>query len=36
LEVRWNCTEVYRHEGDTWRIIQTHWSFAPAPSPMQT
>jgi ketosteroid isomerase-like protein len=24
---RWNCTEVYRHEADTWRIIQTHWSF---------
>lgn len=24
---RWNCTEVYRREGDTWRIIQTHWSF---------
>jgi ketosteroid isomerase-like protein len=24
---RWNCTEVYRRDGDTWRIIQTHWSF---------
>ncbi len=25
---RWNCTEVYRHEGDgQWRIIQTHWSL---------
>lgn len=24
---RWNCTEVYRRVGDTWRIIQTHWSF---------
>ena len=23
---RWNCTEVYRREGATWRIIQTHWS----------
>jgi len=23
---RWNCTEVYRREGNTWRIIQTHWS----------
>lgn len=26
-EYRWNCTEVYRREGDRWRIIQTHWSF---------
>ncbi|HPS03470.1 MAG TPA: nuclear transport factor 2 family protein [Candidatus Sumerlaeota bacterium] len=24
---RWNCTEVYRRTGDTWRIIQTHWSL---------
>jgi hypothetical protein len=24
---RWNCTEVYRHDGDCWRIIQTHWSY---------
>jgi ketosteroid isomerase-like protein len=25
---RWNCTEVYRREQkDTWRIIQTHWSY---------
>lgn len=24
---RWNCTEVYRQTGSTWRIIQTHWSF---------
>lgn len=24
---RWNCTEVYRREAGTWRIIQTHWSF---------
>jgi ketosteroid isomerase-like protein len=24
---RWNCTEVYRRQADTWRIIQTHWSF---------
>ena len=23
---RWNCTEVYRRAGSTWRIIQTHWS----------
>ncbi|HEY2773021.1 MAG TPA: nuclear transport factor 2 family protein [Candidatus Binatia bacterium] len=24
---RWNCTEVYRREGDDWRIVQTHWSY---------
>jgi catechol 2,3-dioxygenase-like lactoylglutathione lyase family enzyme/ketosteroid isomerase-like protein len=24
---RWNCTEVFRRDGGTWRIIQTHWSF---------
>ena len=24
---RWNCTEVFRRTGSTWRIIQTHWSF---------
>ena len=26
-EDRWNCTEVYRHNGDRWQIIQTHWSY---------
>jgi len=26
-ETRWNCTEVYRREGDRWQIIQTHWSY---------
>lgn len=26
-EMRWNCTEVYRKEGDLWLIVQTHWSF---------
>ncbi|HEX2996238.1 MAG TPA: nuclear transport factor 2 family protein, partial [Anaerolineales bacterium] len=26
-EDRWNCTEVYRREGDHWQIIQTHWSY---------
>ena len=26
-EDRWNCTEVYRREGNRWLIIQTHWSF---------
>jgi hypothetical protein len=25
-EERWNCTEVYRHDGRQWQIIQTHWS----------
>jgi hypothetical protein len=24
---RWNCTEVYKRQGETWEIIQTHWSF---------
>lgn len=23
----WNCSEVYRHRADGWRIVQTHWSF---------
>jgi hypothetical protein len=26
-ESRWNCTEVYRRNGDRWQIIQTHWSY---------
>lgn len=28
---RWNCTEVYRHDREGWRIIQTHWSFTEPP-----
>ena len=24
---RWNCTEVYRRDGNRWQIIQTHWSY---------
>ena len=24
---RWNCTEVYRRQVGTWRIVQTHWSL---------
>ena len=28
---RWNCTEVYRQNGDTWKIIQTHWSYTRHP-----
>jgi Domain of unknown function (DUF4440) len=27
---RWNCTEVYRRTGNSWRIIQTHWSITRA------
>ena len=27
IEMRWNCTEVYRRDEVGWRIIQTHWSF---------
>jgi ketosteroid isomerase-like protein len=26
-EDRWNCTEVYRRNGDRWQIIQSHWSY---------
>ena len=26
-EFRWNCTEVYRRDGERWQIIQTHWSY---------
>jgi len=25
--MRWNCTEVYRRSGESWKIAQTHWSF---------
>ena len=25
-QMRWNCTEVYRHQNGQWRIIQSHWS----------
>lgn len=24
---RWNATEVYRRDGDDWRIIHAHWSL---------
>jgi len=27
---RWNCTEVYFHRPEGWRIVQTHWSFTEA------
>jgi len=26
-QYKWNCTEVYRRDGEDWQIIQTHWSF---------
>jgi ketosteroid isomerase-like protein len=25
--LRWNCTEVYARRGESWKIVQTHWSF---------
>ncbi len=25
--LHWNCTEVFRRRGETWRLAQTHWSF---------
>lgn len=28
--VAWNCTEVYGHGPNGWRIIHTHWSFTGA------
>ncbi len=28
--MRWNCTEVYRHDKEGWRIVQTHWSITQA------
>jgi ketosteroid isomerase-like protein len=27
ISSRWNCTEVFRRRGASWRLIQTHWSF---------
>ena len=31
--VRWNCTEVYQHFSDAWRIVHSHWALAKAPAP---
>lgn len=31
--MRWNCTEVFRRRGETWRIIQSHWSITEAGIP---
>lgn len=28
---RWNCTEVYRHDPEGWRIVQSHWSLTTPP-----
>jgi ketosteroid isomerase-like protein len=28
--LRWNCTEVFRRRGETWKLVQTHWSFTNA------
>lgn len=27
IQMRWNCTEVFHHQGNRWLIIQTHWSI---------
>lgn len=24
---KWNCTEVYKREGNEWKIVHNHWSF---------
>lgn len=24
---KWNCTEVYRLEGENWKIAHNHWAF---------
>jgi ketosteroid isomerase-like protein len=29
---RWNCTEVYRREGEQWKIVHSHWSFTQHPA----
>ena len=26
-QMHWNCTEVYRQQGEYWRMIQSHWSI---------
>ena len=32
---RWNCTEVYRQTEESWKIIQTHWSYTRHPGIVQ-
>jgi ketosteroid isomerase-like protein len=34
-QARWNCTEVYRHDNEQWKIIQTHWSYTRHPGIVQ-
>ena len=24
---RWNCTEIYRRDGDAWVVVHSHWSL---------
>ncbi len=31
--MRWNCTEVYRHDDEGWRLVQTHWSLTGGNAP---
>lgn len=26
-ESKWNCTEVYKKEGELWKIAHVHWSY---------
>jgi len=35
-ETPWNCTEVYRYDGNRWQIIQTHWSYTCHPGIVQS
>lgn len=23
----WNCTQVYRQQGKTWKVLHSHWSY---------
>ena len=29
---RWNSTVVYRHDGDSWKTLHSHWSFTRHPA----
>jgi uncharacterized protein (TIGR02246 family) len=35
IQAHWNSTEVYRHSGEKWRIVHSHWSFVQLPAIMQ-
>lgn len=26
-ESKWNCTEVYKKDGELWKIVHVHWSY---------